>query len=256
MRASVLTRVDGVCTPADLSVCRLLWLPRGCSRPHLSTLPPLAHPCGTPGPGAVSGRPGLVLTGGCIWWGPQGRWPHQSPPGGGSRKMGKCFPLPRKRTPPPESRSRWEASGSPHLAVIHAGCAGAFTAEQRPAPRGAGRSGEASGSPGLLDCSCLLRGKLGPRTALAGAPPPPSVWKEWDSERPRPAPRSACWPGGSPRPVPCGRASERAPRVLCCVTGHPSAAFAARPGRPSPTPPVCPPVKSSAQLAGFPWQQQ
>ena len=53
--------------------------------------------------------------------------------------------------PLPENRSRWEASGSPHLAVIHTGCAGAVTAEQHPAPRGARCSGEASGGPGLLN---------------------------------------------------------------------------------------------------------
>lgn len=197
-----------------------------------------------------------------MWWGPQGRWSHQSPGVGAPGRWGSASLFPGNA--PPQSRSRWEASGSPRLAVIHAGCAGAFTAEQRPAPRGAGRSGEASGSPGLLDCSCLLRGEPGPRTALAGAPPPPLgrrgpaalCLEGVGLGAPSPCavlglsakwlPAScAVWPGigaRSLRPVLCGWAPERG---LCRKT---------RQAQPRSS--RCPPVKSSAQLAGFPWQQK
>ena len=154
--------------------------------------------------------------------------------------MGKCSPLPRKRPPEqeqagapgrwgsaplcpgnaPQSRSRWEASGSPHLAVIHAGCARAFTAEQRPAPTGARRSGESCGSAGLLDLRLPSERETeaedslshGLPASLADVAPPRSIWKEWgsDSERPRPVGQVTplC-------PMPCGRSPERG---LCCKT--------------------------------------
>ena len=155
--ASVHTHVDGVCIPADLSLC-----PAPVDTSGVPTAPPEHAPRTGSSPwhprawsGCLGDLDWCRQVGACGGV-PRGAGPIRAP-GWGLPEDGEVLPS-SQETPPPQSRSRWEASGSPRLAVIHAGCAGAFTAEQRPAPRGAGRSGEASGSPGLLDCSCLLRG--------------------------------------------------------------------------------------------------
>ena len=108
----------GVGTPADLSVCPASAETRGCPGPHLNTLPAPAPPHGNPRHGAGVWE---TWTGGGV---PRGgervksiRAPgrglpedgevlpsaQETPPragaGGGSRKMGKCSPLPRKRPP-------------------------------------------------------------------------------------------------------------------------------------------------------------
>lgn len=125
----------------------------------------------TPGMEQVSGRPGSVPTDGCMWWGSQG-WresqEHQSP---WVRAPGRWGSAPLCPGNAPQSRSRWEASGSPHLAVIHAGCAGAFTAHGCQTQRGVLEV------LGFRTCACLLRGKPRLRTASATASPPP--WQTW-----------------------------------------------------------------------------
>lgn len=251
----------GVGTPADLSVCPASAEPQGCPGPHLNTLPALARPHGNPRNGAG------------VWetWIGADRWVHvvgspgaarepraSEPRDRGSRKMGQCSPLPRKCPPEqeqvgapgrwgsassaqethPQSRSRWEASGSPHLAVIHAGCARAFTAEQRPAPTGARRSGESSGSAGLLDLLLPSERETEAVDSLSHGLPtslgrcgPATLYLEGVGQG-RWLPAScAVWPVTRARPLLQDQAGPAPPL--------PSAR-----------------VKSSAQLAAFPWQQQ
>lgn len=134
----------------------------------------------------------------------------------------------------------------PHLAVIHAGCAGAVTAEQHPAPRGARRSGEASGGPWAL--GLVLPSERG--VEAEGQPQPGLLrcpGQMW------PAGLSKEWRSGLRTALPCamlGLLARWLPRVLCRVAGHPSSALPQDQAGPAP-PPVCLPVKSPAQLAGF-----
>lgn len=70
---------------ADLQAClcaQLLWMPRGCPRPHLNTLPTGLFLEAPPRHGAGVWEAWMVLTCGCVWWSPLGHWPHQSPGAG------------------------------------------------------------------------------------------------------------------------------------------------------------------------------
>lgn len=54
----------------------------------------------------------MVLTCGCVWWGPQGTGPIKSP-GRGLPEDGEMLLSSLETAPLPENRSRWEASEAP-----------------------------------------------------------------------------------------------------------------------------------------------